>query len=168
MRGCEAGQGATCKFVQYNLAQQGETERKPDIHNMHSFERRAVWRDRVRTIANHEATQGRDLDVNTFLNRWSEWWPDEAVSWYQPEKRLLGALEMVDGIQRVNDSTVRLMPKRARTWWSRCKTTTGKRPEHCKGKATVARSPLPKKMPMKIASKRMPQKPQVPWRSTSQ
>ena len=101
LRGRETGYVSTGKFIQYNLEQQGETEAKIAVGEMSDSERQQVWSDRVRTIAQLEAAEGRDLEVHIFVNQWSELYPDEAVKWYQPVRRILKSLEMVEDIQRV-------------------------------------------------------------------
>ena len=77
---------------------------------MRDSERQQLWSDRARTIAQLEAAEGRDLQVNIFVNQWSELYPDEAVKWYQPQRRILKSLEEVEGIQRVTGPPLSLNP----------------------------------------------------------
>ena len=110
VRGRETGYVSTGKFVQYKLEQQGETEAKIAVDEMSDTARQQVWSDRVRRIASLEAAEGRDLEVHSFVNQWSELYPDEAVKWYQPVRRILKSLEMVEDIQRVAGPPLSLNP----------------------------------------------------------
>ena len=112
IRGRETGIDSTGKFVQYDLDQQEETEAKIAAGELSPSVRREVWSSRVRHIALLEAAEGRDLEVHAFVNRWSHLYPDDAVKWFQPDIKILRSLVMVEDIQRMTDSRVRLVTKR--------------------------------------------------------
>ena len=76
VRGRETGYVSPGKFAQYDLEQQGETEAEIAVDEMSESEWQQVWSDRVRRIASLEAAEGRDLQVNSFVNKWSELYAD--------------------------------------------------------------------------------------------
>ena len=103
----------------------------------------------MRHIAQLEAAEGRDLEVHEFVNQWSHLYPDEAVRWFQPETKILRSLVMVKDIQRMTDSSVRLVPK-LKTWntHKKVKKVNLVPVEHCKRNATGPHGDArPKKRP---------------------
>ena len=72
-------------------------------------QREEIWSERVLHIARLAAAQGRDLDMEEFVNQWSRSYPGEAWKWFLPGDAgpLQGILRVKD-IQRVTDATVRI------------------------------------------------------------
>ena len=135
--------------MQYDLEQQGETEAKIAVDKLSPSELQEVWSSRVRHIAQLEAAEDRDLEVHEFVNQWSHLYPDEAVRWFQQETKILRSLVMVKDIQRMTDSSVRLVPK-LKTWntHKKVKKVNLVPVEHCKRNATGPHGDArPKKRP---------------------
>ena len=83
-------------------------------------------------------------------------YPDEAVKWFQPEIKILISLVMVEDIQRMTDSSVRLVPK-LKTWCThkKVKKVNLVPAEHCKRNATGPHGDArPKKRPRPMPKKR--------------
>jgi len=108
LRGRPEGEDCYGKFIQYGLEQEECSESKSIANNMTRQERLQEWSKRVRTLAEMEYNEGRDLRINQFLNLWCLMYGDDCVKWYQPQPKILRSLLMVEGIQRVDDSSVKL------------------------------------------------------------
>ena len=119
----QAGSDSLGKFVQYGL----EHHASCAVRVGSQSEREKVWSERVHHIARLEAAKGRDLHLEEFLNQWSRLYPEEAVKWFMimPGRdygSLLQALVRVEGVQKVTNSSVRILErfgeqrKRKATW----------------------------------------------------
>ena len=97
------------KFLQHDLMQHETSEAALEFAQLSQSQREEIWSERVLHIARLAAAQGRDLDMEEFVNQWSRSYPDEALKWFLPGDAgpLKGILRVKD-IQRVTDATVRI------------------------------------------------------------